>query len=176
MLTLLAYNQWEGTVQGINDLQAQYAAEYGPGNYVPPVAISYWSFRIMVGAGFLLLAFAFYALFLVMGDNLETRSRLFALFPWLIFLPYIANTFGWLLTELGRAPWVVFGLMKIEDAVSPNVTSGMLGLSLVGFTLVYGSLMAADIFLLRKYARAGVAGGELISAPEEEGIPSLAGD
>jgi cytochrome d ubiquinol oxidase subunit I len=176
MLTLLAYNQLEGTVQGINDLQAQYVEEYGPGNYVPPVAISYWSFRIMVGAGFLMLAFAFYALFLVMGDNLGTRSRLFTLFPWLIFLPYVANTVGWLLTELGRAPWVVFGLMKIEDAVSPNVSSGMLWLSLVGFTLVYGSLMAADIFLLRKFARAGVAGGELMPAPEDGGIPSLAGD
>lgn len=174
LLTLLAYNQWQGTVQGINDLQQQYEAEYGPGNYVPPVAISYWSFRIMVGAGFLLLILALYALLLVMGEQLESPPRLLAVFPWLIFLPYLANTAGWLLTELGRAPWVVFGLMKIEDAVSVNVSGGMVLTTLIGFTLIYGVLMGADIYLLRKFARQG--SGEPVRDVEPEQIPSLVGD
>lgn len=174
MLTLLAYNQWQGSVQGINDLQNQYEAEYGPGNYVPPVAISYWSFRIMVGAGFLMLILAAYALLLVMGEQLDRPPRLLAIFPWLIFLPYLANTAGWLLTELGRAPWVVFGLMKIEDAVSVNVSVGMVLTTLIGFTLIYGVLMVADIYLLRKYARKG--SGEPAPEMQPEPIPSLVGD
>lgn len=174
LLTLLAYNQWQGTVQGINDLQQQYEAEYGPGNYVPPVAISYWSFRIMVGAGFLLLIVALYALLLVMGEQLDKPPHVLAVFPWLIFLPYLANTAGWLLTELGRAPWVVFGLMKIEDAVSVNVSGGMVLTTLIGFTLIYGVLMGADIYLLRKFAREG--SGEPVRDVESEQIPSLVGD
>ena len=174
LLTLLAYNQWTGTVQGINDLQQQYVEEYGPGDYVPPVAISYWSFRIMVGAGFLMLGLALYSLFLVMGEQLENPPRLLSFFPWLILLPYLANTAGWLLTELGRAPWVVFGLMKIEDAVSLNVSSGSLWLSLIGFTVVYGSLMVADLYLLRKYARSGAADAAPLAG--DDAIPSLVGD
>jgi cytochrome d ubiquinol oxidase subunit I len=174
MLTLLAYNQLEGTVQGINDLQEQYAAQYGPGDYVPPVAISYWSFRIMVGAGFLLLAAAAYSLLLVMGEQMEKPPRLLAVFPWLIFLPYLANTAGWLLTELGRAPWVVFGLMKIEDAVSTAVSNGMVLTTLIGFTLIYGVLMAADIYLLQKFARQGIV--TVVTESQAEPLPSLVGD
>ncbi|HZD11224.1 MAG TPA: cytochrome ubiquinol oxidase subunit I, partial [Candidatus Binatia bacterium] len=174
LLTLLAYNQWEGTVHGINDLQKQYIEQYGPGNYVPPVAVSYWSFRIMVGAGFLLLIASVYGLLLVMGEQLDNPPRLLAFFPWLIFLPYLANTAGWLLTELGRAPWVVFGLMKIEDAVSVVVSSGMVWATLIGFTLVYGVLMVADIYLLRNCARAGAV--ETAKDVPFEQAPSLVGD
>lgn len=155
LLSLLAYNQLDGAVQGINDLQAEYAQTYGPGNYVPPVAVSYWSFRIMVGAGFAMLIAVLYALFLIMAEQQEKHPRFLFLFPWLILLPYLANTTGWILTEMGRVPWVVFGLMKIEDAVSPNTSAGMVLTTLVGFTLVYGVLMAADIYLLSKYARSG---------------------
>ena len=68
-------------------------------------------------------------------------------------LPYIANTTGWLLTEIGRQPWIVNGLLKTEDAVSPAVTEGMLVFSLLVFVLVYGGLMVADIYLLAQYAR-----------------------
>lgn len=171
LLSLLAYNQLDGAVQGINDLQTQYVAEYGPGDYVPPVAISYWSFRLMVGIGFVMLAAVAYAVFLTMAEQEEKKPRFLRYFPWLIALPYLANVTGWLLTEMGRAPWVVFGLMRLEDAVSPNVTSGMLWITLLGFTLIYGVLMVADIYLLNKYARSvstelipvESAGGEALS-------------
>ncbi|MEZ4641223.1 MAG: cytochrome ubiquinol oxidase subunit I [Chloroflexota bacterium] len=105
LLSLLAYNQLNGTVKGINELQEEFTAQYGPGNYVPPVAVSYWSFRLMVGAGMLMLLAAIYALFLTMGEEVGSKSpRLLKFFPYLIALPYLANTTGWLLTELGRAP------------------------------------------------------------------------
>jgi cytochrome d ubiquinol oxidase subunit I len=175
LLSLLAYNQLTGTVQGINNLQAQYQQTYGPGNYIPPVAVAYWSFRAMVGAGFLMVALAAYALFMVMGEMYETRPRILKLFLWAIALPYLANTAGWFLTELGRYPWVVFGLMKIENAVSPTVSAGSVLISLIGFTLVYGVLIVADVYLLTKFARAGAStsGGVLSEADEQ--IPSLLG-
>jgi cytochrome d ubiquinol oxidase subunit I len=93
---------------------------------------------------------------------------------WVMILPYLATTSGWLMTELGRYPWVVFGLMKIETAISPTVSAGEVLLSLVVFTLVYGALAAADIYLLAKYARLAP---EAVGEQEEvrEAIPSLVG-
>ncbi len=140
---------------------------YGPGNYIPPVAVIYWSFRIMVGAGFAMAGLALYALFMVMGEMFETRPKVLRLFFYAMALPYLANTFGWLMTELGRAPWAVFGLIKLEDAVSPTVTGGSMLISLIGFTLIYGALMVADVYLLTKYAKAG---------PSMESTPVSAGD
>jgi cytochrome d ubiquinol oxidase subunit I len=176
LLSLLAYNQLDGRVEGIYDLQAKYEAEFGPGNYIPPVAVTYWSFRLMVGAGFLMIALALYGLFMVMGDMFETRPRVLKLYLLAIALPYLANSAGWLMTELGRVPWVVFGLMKIEDAVSPTVPAGMVLASLVIFALVYGVLMVADVYLLAKYARRGAP--ESDEQPTEmpgEVFPSLVG-
>jgi cytochrome d ubiquinol oxidase subunit I len=177
MLSLLAYNQLTGKVQGIYELQAQYQQTYGPGNYIPPIAITYWSFRAMVGAGFLMAALALYALFMTMGEAVpKTPSRMLKLLPWAIALPYLANTTGWLMTELGRAPWVVFGLMKIEDGISNTVPAGFVLLSLILFTVVYGALMVADIYLLRKFATAGPAEmPENATGEQGDAMPSLVG-
>ncbi|HEX9118611.1 MAG TPA: cytochrome ubiquinol oxidase subunit I, partial [Anaerolineae bacterium] len=84
-----------------------------------------------------------------------------------IALPFIANTVGWIFTEMGRQPWVVFGLMKTQDAFSSNLTPGMVWTSLILFTVVYALLIVADVYLLSKYARSGpaVAAGQ----PAEEG-------
>ncbi|MDX1613032.1 MAG: cytochrome ubiquinol oxidase subunit I [Candidatus Promineifilaceae bacterium] len=155
LLSLLACNQPNCAVQGINDLQAEYEALYGPGDYVPPVAVSYWSFRLMVGAGVVMLLAVLYAILISMDEGLGRRTRFLKYFPFLILLPYLANTSGWLLTELGRVPWVVFGLMRIEEAVSVSVTVGMVALTLVVFTLLYAVLIGVDIYLLAKYAREG---------------------
>jgi cytochrome bd ubiquinol oxidase subunit I len=175
LLSLLAFNQLNGTVQGINDLQREYEQLYGPGDYVPPVAISYWTFRIMVGAGFLMLFAVLYALLVALGEQTANPPRLLRYFPFLIFMPYIANIAGWLLTEMGRVPWVVFGLMKIEDAVSPLVPAGTVLTSLIVFTLLYGVLMVADIYLLAKYARQGLQPGSRPQTSDEPAI-SLVGD
>jgi cytochrome d ubiquinol oxidase subunit I len=176
LLSLLALDQLYGEVQGINNLQAQYEQEFGPGNYVPPVFITYWSFRAMVGAGFLMLAAMAYALLLVMGEQLEASPRFLKFFIWLIPLPYIANTTGWLLTEFGRFPWIVYGLMKIADGVSITVPSWSVVMTLIGYTLIYAALMVATVYLLAKYARRGdgpEAPDELI---ESEPAVALVGD
>ncbi len=173
LLCLLAYDHLNCTVQGINNLNAQYQQQYGPGDYVPPVAVIYWSFRLMVGAGFLMLGLALYALFLVMGEIVTERPRVLRLFLWAMILPYVANSFGWILTEMGRAPWIVYGLLTFEQGISNTVPAGQVLVSLIGYTLVYGGLMVATIYLLAKYAKAGAS--ELPVEPEADLAPSLVG-
>ena len=166
LLSLLAYNRFTGEVQGINQLQAEYVQKYGPGDYVPPVALTYWTFRFMVGAGFLMAFMAFYGLYLVMKGQFEPKRRYLKLLIPAILLPYIANTSGWLMTELGRQPWIVYGLKKTADSVSPGVSAGTVLFSVAGFTLLYGVLMVADVYLLAKYARNPDTGKDATSSPE----------
>ena len=155
LLSLLAHNRFSGAVRGINDIQAEYEQKYGPDNYVPPVFIAYWSFRLMVGAGFLMLIIVIYAIFKALSGKYELSPKAGKYLLWGIALPYIGNSMGWIFTEVGRQPWVVFGLMKTKDAVSNMVPSGAVLLTLVLFTAVYGVLMVADVFLLKKYAKIG---------------------
>jgi len=173
LLSFLAYNRFDGEVRGIQAIQAEYEAKYGPGDYVPPVKWSYWSFRAMAGAGMAMLFLAAWAVFATLRDAVETSPRLLALLVPAIVLPYVANSSGWIFTEIGRAPWIVFGVMKIESGVSLNVTAGEVLFTLVGFTLLYGALMVADIYLLDKYAKAGLKGPET-AEPALEAEPARA--
>jgi cytochrome d ubiquinol oxidase subunit I len=160
LLSLLYYNQFSGKVPGINDLQVQYQTQYGPGDYVPLVVFTYWGFRLMVGAGFLMLALAGYALYHVMRNKVSPKIRWLGMFVWAIFLPYLANTSGWVLTEMGRQPFIVYGLLKTEDAISPGMTTGMVLFSLIGFALIYAALIAADVYLMMKFAKADPASAD----------------
>ena len=161
LLSFLAYNNFTAEVQGIKNIQAEYEQTYGPGNYIPPVAVSYWTFRFMVGAGFLMLLLVGLALYATMRNKVESYARLLNLLVWALLLPYVANTTGWLFTEIARQPWIVFTLQLIQDGVSPLVTPGMVWFTLISFTVVYGVLMAVDIYLLQKFAKTGT--GEDIS-------------
>jgi len=156
-LSLLSYNSFSGEVRGILDLQREFEARHGPGDYIPSITITYWAFRIMVGAGFLMFGLTALAVLKFIQKRPLEKFRLLFIFPIAITLPYLANTAGWILTEMGRQPWVVYDKMKTADAVSPNITSGMVIMSLVGFTLIYGLLLFADVYLLKKYAKAGPA-------------------
>ncbi|MBN1219716.1 MAG: cytochrome ubiquinol oxidase subunit I, partial [Anaerolineae bacterium] len=153
LLSFLAYNRFGGEVKGIKNLQAEYQQTYGPGHYIPPVAVSYWTFRLMVGAGLAMLALLLAILYLLWKNKAEQYPLFLHLTVWAVFLPYLANSTGWLFTEIARQPWIVFGLQLTQDGVSPNVGMGMLLTSLIGFTVVYGVLMAADVYLLVKFAK-----------------------
>ena len=156
LLSFLSYNTPDGLVQGINNLQKQYEQQYGPGDYVPPaIWLTYWSFRAMVGAGMLMFLLGLVGLWYAFRNrfNQGKGKWLLRILVLAIILPYLANSTGWILTEVGRQPWIVQGLMTVDKAVSPNVTVEMLAISLVGFTLIYGLLMIADIYLLQKFAR-----------------------
>jgi cytochrome d ubiquinol oxidase subunit I len=154
-LSLLYFFRTEGKVPGINQLQAEYEALYGPGDYVPLVALTFWTFRIMVGLGLLLIALGAYALYMAMRNWPAKWARWLKWVVWVIPLPYLANTAGWILTESGRQPWIVHGLLKTENAVSPALGVGAVLISLIGFVLIYAVLMAVDVYLLVKYGKAG---------------------
>ncbi len=154
VLSILAYNDPNAVVEGLNDIQAQYEEQYGPGrDYMPPVAVTYWSFRAMVGAGFVMLFLAAWAVLRVYQGRVEGSRRLLWVLPFAILLPYLATSTGWIMTEVGRQPWIVFGLLFTDQSASPNVTAAMVATSTVVFTLIYGALMVAEIFLLFYFVR-----------------------
>ena len=164
-LSFLYYFKFSGEVEGINDIQAQYEQQYGPGDYVPLVALDYWTFRFMVALGFLMALITLVVWFYAAKKYPGKWSWLLKIMPIGIVLPYLANTAGWILTETARQPWVVTGLMQTRDAVSPNLTPGTVLISLVGFVLVYAVLMGVDLYLLIRNAKKGLAAGDSDSEP-----------
>ena len=153
LLSVLATGTWNGQVVGLNQLQAQDTQQYGPGNYVPNVFIQYWSMRVMayLGAGTLLLA--------LWGGWLAWRRKLAdarwfqRLAIWVLPVPFLMNTAGWMLTENGRQPWIVQGLQLVRDAVSPSVGVTAIVVSLTVFVLLYAALGVVDVLLMTRFAR-----------------------
>ena len=154
-LSLLVHGSLDGEIKGIKELQAQYAQQYGPGNYVPDIFPVFWSYRIMIGAGMWLLALTAFAFFQLRRNRLEQNPWLLRAIFWSLPVPYLANSAGWIVTEMGRQPWIVFGLQRVEQAVSPNVSSGAVWTSLIGFTVLYGLLAVVGVHLLKKFACQG---------------------
>jgi cytochrome d ubiquinol oxidase subunit I len=170
LLSYMATGSFEGEVQGLNELQAQSESSFGPGNYMPNIRVIYWSMRVMAYAGMLMFLVAAVGAWLYRRRALE-RARWFlwaAVFS--IALPYIAATAGWVLTEMGRQPWIVQDLLKTEDAVSPTVSAWTVGVSLGVFAGLYGILAVVDFVLMRRYARVDPPDP---STSEAEAIPAL---
>ena len=165
LLSFLATGSFDGTVQGINDVQAQYEVAYGPGNYIPYVPVSYWSFRLMIGLGMIAALWALWALWRYRGQRNPQTGKIFSLVtPFIVLGPLVAMSFGWIFTEMGRQPWIVFGEQLTADGVSPLLTATDVWISLIGFTVVYGVLAVIEVGLLFKYIKAG-APDEIISDP-----------
>jgi cytochrome d ubiquinol oxidase subunit I len=153
LLSLLATNHWDGKVTGLTPLQNQYSAKYGPGNYVPNVFIQYWSMRVMAYLGGLVLLLSLWGLWLIRREKLAT-SRLFLwVAVWAAVLPFLMNTAGWLLTESGRQPWIVQGIMLTKNGISPTVSTTWIAISLAAFVLIYATLGTVDLLLMLKYSR-----------------------
>jgi cytochrome d ubiquinol oxidase subunit I len=154
LLSFLSTHTFTGEVEGINNLQAQYTADYGPGDYTPIIWVTYWAFRWMMALGALSALISVVGLWLTRtGKNPQPWAWKVAI--WSAPLPLVGSLVGWIFTEMGRQPWIVFGLMKTEDAVSPNVTGLTVLISLVAFTLVYGTLAVVEFKLIRKAAITG---------------------
>jgi cytochrome d ubiquinol oxidase subunit I len=149
----MATGSFDGQVQGLNQLQKQEERKYGRGNYMPNIRVIYWSMRVMAFAGVLMFLVAALGGWLYWKKRLE-RARWF---HWTalgaIALPYIAASAGWVLTEMGRQPWIVQGLLKTSEANSPNVSTTWLGISLGVFITLYVVLGVVDFVLMRRYAR-----------------------
>ncbi len=153
LLSVLATGTLSGEVEGMNPLQSEYERRYGRGeSYIPPVRTAYWSMRIMAYVGTLIFLVAALGAFLYWRGRLD-RTRWFL---WLgvfsIPLPWVAALSGWVLTEVGRQPWIVFGLLKTADANSPSVSPWSIGLSIGVLATLYVVLAVVDFVLMRRYA------------------------
>jgi cytochrome d ubiquinol oxidase subunit I len=157
LLSVLATNTWNGPVTGLAQLQAQYQKKYGPGNYVPDVFIQYWSIRIMAYLAGLILLLSLWGGWLLHKGRLQSSKLFLSLSVWAVLTPFLMNTAGWLLTESGRQPWIVQGLQKTVNANSPSVSATDIWISLVVFVLAYIALAAADLGLMLRYSRRGLA-------------------
>jgi cytochrome d ubiquinol oxidase subunit I len=153
LLSFLATGSLDGNVEVMNELQRQSELEYGPGDYIPPVRTTYWSMRIMAYLGTLVFLVAAVGALLLWRRRLETARW----FLWIgvvsIAFPYLAALAGWVLSEVGRQPWIVQGLLRTADANSPSVSTATIALSLGIFALLYGVLAVVDFVLMRRYAR-----------------------
>jgi cytochrome d ubiquinol oxidase subunit I len=159
LLSFMATGYWTGpesTVQGINDLQAQYEEQFGPGEYAPYVPLIYWAFRGMIGLGVLGILFALFAWWKTRKNKPVPSAR------WIkgaavaaILFPVLGASSGWIFTEMGRQPWIVYGLMFTSDGVSPTLTATQAWISIITFTLLYGVLAVIEIALLVRAVKIG---------------------
>jgi len=157
LLSFLSYNNFTSQVEGLKDLEAAAEAQYGSGNYLPPVALDFWSFRLMVGAGLLMILLAILALVWSAKNQLGKHGWFLKILMPAACLPYLASVCGWLLAETGRWPWIVFGLQKVENAISPNVPGWNVAISLIVLGLLYAVLIAFALPLALKYGKADPA-------------------
>src|SRR3954451_18785273 len=164
LLSLLATNHLDGAVEGMDELQAQYQQQYGPGDYVPNVFVQYWSMRVMAYLGSLVLLIGLWGLW--RRKRLATSRRFLWVAVWSIPMPFVINTSGWVLTENGRQPWIVQGLQKVADANSPSVGTTSVVVSLIVFVLLYGVLAVVGWGLMPRFARRELADEP---APAEQG-------
>ena len=180
LLSFLATGSIDGRVQGINQLREQYRQQYGtdpgatyyqPGDYVPIIPVTYWSFRFMIGLGVFSALGAALLLYLTRGGRRPSRRWLGWLSLSLPVAMVLGNSWGWIFTEMGRQPWVVFGLMTTAHGVSPGVSVAEAATSLVVLTLLYAALAVVEIGLLVKYVRRGADPFEEPPKPSLRGRP-----
>ncbi|WP_235735050.1 cytochrome ubiquinol oxidase subunit I [Nocardioides alcanivorans] len=164
LLSFLGTGTFDGKVEGINPLREKYAETYGtdPGatyfhadDYVPVVPVTYWSFRFMMGLG-MAAAFGAALILWVTRGGRRPKSVWWGRFALMVpVATVLASSFGWIFTEMGRQPWVVYGLMTVENAVSPSVSVAEALTSLTVLTLLYAALAVVEFGLLARYIRKG---------------------
>ncbi|MFD6159041.1 cytochrome ubiquinol oxidase subunit I [Nocardia sp. NPDC060256] len=180
VLPYLAKGEFSGvTLPGVGDLQKEYNEKYGVGDYRPNLFVTYWSFRAMIGlaAGSALLALA--GLWLTRRGRVPNQRW----FSWLSLLmiptPFLANSAGWVFTEMGRQPWVVAPnptgdpnlRLMVQQGVS-NHSAGVVLFSLIVFTLLYGSLAVVWFYLMRRYVIHGPDPAPVVAdGPDDTGGP-----
>ncbi|EHM26853.1 MULTISPECIES: cytochrome ubiquinol oxidase subunit I [Streptomyces] len=180
ILSFLANNDPNSYVPGINDINKESQEKYGPGDYRPNIPVAFWSFRWMIGFGMASFGLGLLGLWLtrkkfllppalrtgedevphlVLFKNKALSPRLTKLYwvvaLWTLLFPLIANSWGWIFTEMGRQPWVVYGVLQTRAGVSPGVSQGEVITSMIVFTLLYAVLAVIEVKLLVKYIKAG---------------------
>ena len=164
MLSFLSFNNFTGKVQGINELQAEAVQQFGPGDYVPPVALIFWAFRLMVGAGSLMVLLALLAVIWSRGGQLEKKTIFLKILMFAPALPFLASTMGWVMAETGRWPWIVYRLQLVENAISPNVPAWNVAFSLIVMGVLYSTLTIVAFNLAMKYGKSDLKAKETAAA------------
>ena len=157
LLSFLSTHSFDGCVEGLNDLQAQYTETFGAGvDYRPIVWVTYWSFRWMIALGGVATLISIAGLWVTRKKATRPVTPwMWKIAIWSAPLPMIGSLVGWVFTEMGRQPWIVFGLMLTEDGVSPSVPGWTVLISLIAFTLVYASLAVVEFGLILKAVQKG---------------------
>ncbi|MBQ5502915.1 MAG: cytochrome ubiquinol oxidase subunit I [Selenomonas sp.] len=153
LFSLMLYNKPSGEVKGINTINEEMVSKYGNGDYRPDVFGLFWSFRLMVACGGAMMFIAFVVAALTWNEKFAAYRWLLKFVPLSLPLPFLANTAGWFIAEGGRQPWIVVGLQKTADAVSPNLTSTEVWLTMTGFTLLYLILIVAALYTACRYIK-----------------------
>ena len=174
LTSFLACNNFDCEIRGVNDLQAEYEALYGPNDYIPLMVVTYWSFRIMFALELIMFFASAFALLVILRNWSPRLVKWLKWMPYTIPLPFIAGVTGWVTTEMGRQPWIVQGLLTTAQAISPNLTIADVSTSLIGFSLIYSSLAFIMFRLMYKFARQGTEAALKKSVDVEE--PISAGD
>ncbi|HSP57880.1 MAG TPA: cytochrome ubiquinol oxidase subunit I [Halomonas sp.] len=126
----------------------------------PPVAIVFWSFRVMVGLGFLMIAVAFLGLWLRRGGRVYEHRGYLQTLRVMTAAPFVAVLAGWIVTETGRAPWLVYGIMSHAEGLTPSLTGGMALFTLIGYMAVYAVVFCAGVYYLTRVVRQGMLPGQ----------------
>ena len=157
LLSFLATGDPNAKVEGMNQVQDQYSKQYGDGNYIPTINgrlfVTYWSMRVMAYLGALMFLVMAIGAWLYRKRRLERHRWFLKLSVLGIAFPFLAAMAGWVLTEVGRQPWIVQGLLKTAEAKSPSIGSGTIWISLTVIVLLYLTLGVVDFILMRRYAR-----------------------
>jgi cytochrome bd ubiquinol oxidase subunit I len=157
LLSYLGHGDFNAEVEGINDLQTEYEDEFGAGeNYKPNIPITYWTFRLMIATGVIAGLVGAWFLWLTRKGGAPTSRWVLRAAVVLPLLPLAANAFGWIFTEMGRQPWLVFSLMPTAAGVSPETTAGEVITSLSVFSVLYGVLAVIEVGLLIMVIRNGL--------------------
>ena len=159
LLSLLSNHTFDGCVHGINDLNAEYAVTYagmGIDDFTPTLWITYWAFRWMIGLGLVHCLIAVAGLWVTRKKAKKPVAKwMWKIAIWSYPLSLLASIVGWIFTEMGRQPWIVFGLMTTRDGVSPDVSGGEVLTSLIAFTAIYAALAFVEFRLIIRTAQKG---------------------
>lgn len=160
LASLILTHEWDGEIRGLK--------EWMPAER-PNVPIVFWAFRIMVGIGLLMILVALWGAWLLLRGPMEGRARFLRVLTWMIPLPFLAVLSGWFVTEVGRQPYLVYGLITVQEGVTPSLTGGMALFTLLGYIAVYAVVFTAGIYYLLRIVRHGmVMPTEYPAYPEEE--------
>jgi cytochrome d ubiquinol oxidase subunit I len=147
LASMILTHEWDGEVQGLRAV---------PADERPPVALVFWSFRMMIAIGMAMIAVGVLGLWLRRGGRYWQTPWFLQSLRFMSLTPFVAVLSGWFVTEIGRSPWLVQGLMRYEQAVTPSLTGGMALFTLIGYVIVYGMVFSAGVYYLMRVLYVGL--------------------